>query len=318
MLYCDRRLGGIERWCWGDPDEVNMRLPDETKDCVCFLCVEQISAGPERFRYIGTAFFVWVPSEAPVEGGYIYLVTAKHCVERATHEGALYVRLNTRVGGVRHIQLTGEWLYPEEEAVDVAVLPIDFPQDTYDYKCVDLNTLVVTDTIMQEYDIGIGDVLYMCGLFSLRSGTQRNIPILRTGIIAAMPDEPLQDADTGLEYRAYLAEVRSIGGVSGSPVFVALEHGRIPNPQRILGRRVWLLGLIRGHWDLRQSQAGPVAAQASEAVNTGIALVTPSQEVYKLLMREDLIMERRREDRELRKRNAPTLDSNLPFWRPFS
>ena len=188
-------------------------------------------------------------SEALVDSGHIYLVTAKHCVEGAKNEGSLYVRLNTRAGGVRHIKIMDEWLYPEDEAVDVAVLPIDFPQDAYDYKCVHLNTFVVTDTIIQEHDIGIGDVLYMCGLFSLHYGTQRNIPILRTGIIAAMPDEPLEDPNTGLGYRAYLAEVRSLGGISGSPVFIALEHGRIPNPRGVLGRRVWLLGLIRGHWD---------------------------------------------------------------------
>ena len=65
MLYCDRRLGGVEQWCWGDPDEVNMRLPDETKECVGFLCVEQRSAGPQRFRYIGTSFFVWIPRLKP-------------------------------------------------------------------------------------------------------------------------------------------------------------------------------------------------------------------------------------------------------------
>ena len=205
-----------------------------------------------------------------------------------------------------------EWLYPEDEAVDVAVLPIDLPQDAYDYKCVHLNTFVVTDMVIQEHDIGIGDVLYMCGLFSLHYGTQRNIPILRTGIIAAMPDEPLEDPNTGLGYRAYLAEVRSLGGISGSPVFIALEHGRIPNPRGVLGRRVWLLGLIRGHWDLRQSRAAPITAQESDAVNTGIAMVTPSQEVYKLLMREDVAMERRREDREYQKRNAPTLDCDRP------
>ena len=40
----------------------------------------------------------------------------------------------------------------------------------------------------------------------------------------------------------------------------------------------------------------------------GLRMVTPSQEVYKLLMREDVAMERRREDREYQKRNAPTLD----------
>jgi hypothetical protein len=59
-----------------------------------------------------------------------------------------------------------------------------------------------------------------------RAGSTRNIPIVRTGVIAAMPaiDEPF--VRKGEEYHAYLAEMRSIGGLSGSPVFVFLDRTR--------------------------------------------------------------------------------------------
>ena len=275
-----------------------MRVPDEMKQCVCFLCVKT-RQGNNSFSYRGTGFFVSVQSEADPQHHHIYMITAKHCVEQAKNLGDLYVRLNNRQGGVKQTKITNQWLYPENEA-DVAVVPFGMPADVL-FRHLPADGFFVTDDIIQKMDIGIGDTLYIAGLFPRHYGLQVNIPIIRTGIIAAMPDEPLQDDNTGLEYDAYLAEVQSIGGLSGSPVFVFLEPGRIPNPHGFLRRQVFLLGLIRGHWDYKRSASIDFADNELEAINMGIAIVSPIQEVAALLYGEELVKQRRQLDREAKR-----------------
>jgi hypothetical protein len=49
------------------------------------------------------------------------------------------------------------------------------------------------------------------GLFSEHQGAERNIPIVRVGNIAAMPEEPVLTTSWGA-IDAYLIEARSIGG----------------------------------------------------------------------------------------------------------
>jgi hypothetical protein len=210
LLYCDARLGGIERWILGDPGEAMMRIPDEVKQCMCFLCVEQTQAGVQRLRYGGTAFFVSLPSADMPDTQHIYMVTAKHCIEQANQEGDLYLRVNTKAGGARLIQVTSEWYYPEDEAIDIAVLPFFGAYNDLECRPIPINMLASDDVIWTQY-IGIGDPLFVVGLFSYHHGTTRNVPIARTGIIAAMPEDPLRDRNTGLEYAAYLIESKCTG-----------------------------------------------------------------------------------------------------------
>lgn len=80
-----------------------------------------------------------------------------------------------------------------------------------------------SDRFLQENQIGPGDELFLPGLFSPHKEESRNIPIIRTGTIAAMNEEPVPVELPGkikVLMDAYLAECRSIGGLSGSPVFV--------------------------------------------------------------------------------------------------
>ena len=80
--------------------------------------------------------------------------------------------------------------------------------------------VLVDAPVAERNGIGPGDELFAIGLFSLRVGTQRNIPIVRSGILAAMPYDSEPFTKDGHPYHAYLAEMRSIGGLSGSPVFI--------------------------------------------------------------------------------------------------
>src|ERR1700733_2524913 len=103
-----------------------MRIPDQIRDCVCFIQAEWPSGKIE----IGTAFFMSVP--LGVNGHWFhYAVTAKHCVtgrlKTQRDEGGpapqsvLFV--NQREGGRVRVPIpASDWLL--HETADMAVLPL--------------------------------------------------------------------------------------------------------------------------------------------------------------------------------------------------
>src|SRR5258705_8778907 len=61
------------------------------------------------------------------------------------------------------------------------------------------------------------------GLFLGHHGKSRNVPIVRFGTVSAMPGELLESTYTNKPHQSYVIESRSLGGLSGSPVFLILE-----------------------------------------------------------------------------------------------
>ena len=52
--------------------------------------------------------------------------------------------------------------------------------------------MFVTNEILSQFSIGIGDEVFVTGLFRGHTGRQRNVPIVRVGNIAAMPEEKVR------------------------------------------------------------------------------------------------------------------------------
>jgi hypothetical protein len=314
-LYCDTRLGGVPRWVLGDPTELSMRIPDGLLDPPVFLCVEVDG----RLRTAGTAFVLGLRGDrSQSKPSHHYLVTARHCVEQSKNYGDLYVRLNKTGGGIEAIKLDSQWHYPEHEADDIAVMPfpsIAFSLAGFDTWPIEIPVWCLADETIAREVIGVGDEVVVVGLFTHRDGKHQNRPIVRSGIIAAMPDEPLEDVNSGLEYDAYLAEIRSVGGLSGSPVFVVLPPGRVrPDGTFEMNRRVfYLMGVVRGHWNKRSPEFADFMGDEIDQLNTGIAIVTPIQKAVDIVMnREELVKERKEYERDYAKMMAPTEDSALP------
>lgn len=255
----------------------------DAQECVCFLGTED---SEERRQYQGTAFWVSIPSEDG-QGNFPYLVTARHCVERGRQAQNFFVRVNNEKGGSDLFNAMEGWVFPDDPAVDIAVLQVCFDADI-PHKVIPPELFATPDVIERDH-IGVGDDVLVVGLFSLRSGVDRNHPIVRTGIIASMVDEPFID-DGGQEYKAFLAEVRSIGGLSGSPVFAKYRMtDRKPMMRHCVGDeavRLALIGVVRGHFDLRRRTEADDAA-TDEVLNMGICLVTPVTELHGLLMSEE-------------------------------
>lgn len=309
-LYRDARLLGSEYYSLERPTDWNMRIPNEILDCVCFLGVNlQGGADTNKFFSFGTGFFVGLEQDGHHFG---YLVTAKHVVDEAQRGGygRLFARVNTHAGGHANIELreNDAWIRWTNDAIDVAVLPLpNLDSRVFSHRYIPMKMLA-SNHLIAELGIGPGDDLFSVGLFTLKAGKQCNLPIVRTGIIAAMPSQAEPFTRKGETYHAYLAEMRSIGGLSGSPVFVFLDPSRIVKPRVPDDAQfvIACLGLVRGHWDLEREMSDTIevaeSADASmgyskgENLNTGIAVVTPIHYVLGILnstqmqaMRKDII-----------------------------
>jgi hypothetical protein len=152
-----------------------------------------------------------------------------------------------------------------------------------DPKIIPTSTFL-TDEVIKARNIGTGDEVFMTGLFAYLEETEKNLPIVRMGNIALMPDEPI--ATKFGKTDAYLIEARSLGGLSGSPAFV--------HPWQ--GDRFYLLGLMHGHWDTpNEVSEVPVVQDAvgnTESVNVGIAIVVPAKKILEVLDHPELVAER--------------------------
>jgi hypothetical protein len=284
-----------------------MRLDESFLRTVCFLCSRRVDAGVESYEYKGTGFFIAYQDRGLAENmGFVYFVTAKHVVEKARTFGPLYARVNEQGGGVRYVELVDDEWFTSPTA-DVAV-----QQTIFSGSPIDLipDHMLMTDGKIHQHDVGVGDDLILCGLFTKHYGQQRNVPIVRSGIISAMPDEPIR-VQGGPSYPGYLVEVRSLGGLSGSPVFIVFDYDR-KSATRFQSPPMFLLGLVRGHWDYSPEldAADADAARELAGINTGIAIVTPAQDLLALLNGDEL--DRHREDtlrRGSQPRRGATLDT---------
>jgi hypothetical protein len=275
-----------------------MRVPAEISKCVVFACMQS----DRGYRLVGTAFLLG--RDVDIDGetcASYYMVTAKHVVagaKRDSLDGKLWLRMNTREeGGMTLVETDlDHWISDEYDPyIDVAVCPFPFPEYNIDHLALP-ESMIVTEEVIEREIIGVGDAVFLTGLFVNHSGQQRNIPIVRSGAIASMPVERVKTSFGGYpaEIDAYLIEVRSIGGLSGSPVFVHLppiyvKDGGVMFRTDGYGQQ-FLLGLVHGHWDVRQSSQDAIALDnlQSEALNMGIAIAVPATKIQALFSQPTL------------------------------
>ena len=118
-----------------------------------------------------------------------------------------------------------------------------------------------------------------------------------------------------VDAEVYLIEARSIGGLSGCPVFVSpTETLTIPNAVNQLGETqslairfpgtYYLMGLMHRHWDIdpeEKNEAEPVKTRPY-AVNLGIAVVVPARKILEVIYHPELVT--MREKCEQKRRDA--------------
>ena len=89
---------------------------------------------------------------------------------------------------------------------------------------------------------------FFCRIIWKFLGNQRNYPVLRFGNISLMTKEKLiiDDNEPSKLAHVYLIECQSMGGFSGSPVF--LEKERITEDKLYFSPEFYLGGIMKGHY----------------------------------------------------------------------
>jgi hypothetical protein len=334
-LY-DARLGKRPRWPRAYPPRCFMRVPDEFLKCVAFISRREQRDGGEYFRFIGTGFFVSVPSRRQQDAHFHYFVTAKHVVDAILNH-PFAVRVNATDGLTRNIwgDLHGAsvkwWFHPtEEQSVDVAVALWDITLEE-DIRTIPVEAFLSSKEEIDDCGIGPGDQVFFPGCFTLLTGQERNYRLVRTGNIAMMPGEPIPHVKVGnsgsAEVEGYLIEARSIGGLSGSPVFVretVSATAKVINTKTnkemekniaVLGEP-HLLGLAQGHWNVKPEDKNSVIirpdSDSLHRVNLGISIVVPASKILEVINHQELIeIINRSEEQWVREQGTSEPDGTL-------
>jgi len=266
-------------------------LSDTYPECVAFVCKED-AAGVREPR--GTAFFVCVYGVTGAEWGY--LVTARHLIEDGMKT---WVRLRRRDGGSPHDEPVSDWT-PHKTA-DVAITPCQIPPEFIHRYVPDTQFADRWDS-WADSRLVLSDQVWFIGLLAhVETMAQRAIPMVRSGILGAsyQEDIPFEDDVNGSITRepcAHLIDCHSVGGFSGSPVFIG-QPGIVKKDDGDLaiGGAVALLGVLLGHF------VGP---------NAGIAAVVPVEAIRELLDRKDAVDDRETKNEKVRARRREAAEAN--------
>lgn len=266
-----------------------MIVPENVRKSVAFIGLKMADG---EFQLKGTAFWVGQKIDSTGRANSIFAVTAKHVIDGIRRTGVEHVwfRINKsdEGTGLYSSNINDWYFHPTDNTVDVAVLKAGLLPD-WDTLAIP-DSLWITEANMKEHEIDLGDEVFITGLFRHHSGSRKNIPIVRVGNLACMSEEKVQTKDFGL-MDALLIEARSIGGLSGSPVFLNLGITRLINgkfKQTNSGPIFFLLGLVHGHYDVKSHDIDELGSNSpkgltEEQVNTGIAIVVPIHSVREVI-----------------------------------
>jgi hypothetical protein len=290
------------------------RIDNQILDCVVYL-YPSVAAAEAGESAGGTGFLVSIPSEVAENGFYLYAVTNSHVIREAASP---VVRLNTKEGGTDIAALSqGDWVrHQDGDDIEACNLVLTNPA-VYEYKSISVE-MFLTESLVEERDIGPGDDVYMAGRFVTHEGRQRNTPTVRFGNISMMPWEPIRHP-RGHDQESFLVETRSLGGYSGSPVFVhVIANVNRPDGQGGLyasgAGGVWLLGVDWGHLPIyekvkQENKKDEVPEGWMVESNSGQMAVVPAWRLRELLNQEDFVAERERSERTLamRQESSPVV-----------
>ena len=292
-----------------------MRVPYRLLNSVAYIAEivgEDTSANSLDLQ--GTGFFVTIPSKTKGSGWRV-LVTAKH-IATALSNRDVEIIVNKKGGGTMPLPLIlDHWCF--HPSADVAVLPCNVHPDM-DILSISTEHFWVPTTSEEDEVVGIGDEVFFPGLFTYAPGRRRIMPLLRHGNLAMLPDEQIQ-VDGGFA-DVYLVEARSVGGMSGSPVFVrptmALDEATVlgEGAQTLMGvsSELRLLGLMHGHWDIQESDLNsPRYTPNPKGVNLGIGVVVPASKILETLNHPLLLALMEKQERQTNETFSPNPDQGV-------
>lgn len=271
-----------------------MIYPPEIKNCIAFLCIQS----GNKYLPIGTAFYV-----AKVEGEdiFTYLITCKHVVKSyADKNRKIYMRLNrTDKDNVAYIELSNDWMYHIDQCVDLAVLPWKQPVSAPPCSliAVGMQHVLLSDEILNEANFGLyeGWGVFFFGLFPQYMGIHHNFPIMRTGKIALIPNEPVY-GEYGLSQYIFV-ECQVYPGNSGSPLFMEFEYkGK---------SELHVLGLVSAFYPDDKYSYKISNRTIGLQTHTGISLAIPYNKIREVIFGDTLMKQRTDKVKASKIRKAP-------------
>ncbi len=219
------------------------------------------------------------------------------------------VRLNRRDGTASSILLDkGKAIRHTNQANDIALIPIMPDVTVFDMLALPIAREEVVKQRSEIWDVALGDEVCAVGLYTSHHGRTKNVPVVRIGNLSALCDEPVDTLKGAVD--AYLVEMRTIAGLSGSPVFIVVPPVGSRDGQVAVfnGFNVVPLGILVGYHVVaskedqvpvprfRESNA-PQNEQdeyySPDERNTGFGIVIPIERVMEILERKDLQAEMR-------------------------
>ncbi len=297
------------------------RLIDSVLECSIYLYETEADAHSGT-RAGGSGFLYKVPFEKDDHfgDGTLYAVTNWHVASAAP-----VIRLNTKDDKFDVLVYdTTQWIRHPDQMTDLASAQIGLIPRKYQVKALGPHHLLTRERL-PEYDVGIGDEVFAIGRFINQEGEQKNTPAVRYGAIAQMPSDPIV-TEIGPQ-EAYLAEIRSIAGYSGSPVIALIPGARDPNIIRMLAGNApisdaekfakqtiatarstnsplpasfMLLGIDCGHLHSREPVLDSAGNKTDMVVksNTGMAIVIVAWKLAELLDSKEVRRMRDQRSRE--------------------
>jgi hypothetical protein len=243
-------------------------IPDILTQSVGFL-YHSAEAAEQGEAAGGTAFVVSVVARGEPS---ILVVTNIH----VAGNGCTSLRLNSSDAGFRVLEVSDWTFHPDGD--DIAVAGLELPSDVTT-SAIQWAEVAATQTRLNELNAGVGDEVVMIGRFVAHDGRVRNAALARFGNIAMMPGEPVTDG-RGMKVEAFLVEMRSLSGFSGSPAFIYMGPGTYRGDGRMMpfySETIGLIGIDTGHktmkLPIRDAGGAPTALTADQ--NTGVAIVAP-------------------------------------------
>ncbi|MGB8841391.1 MAG: hypothetical protein WCC64_09970 [Aliidongia sp.] len=283
------------------------KLADNLVKCVFYLYSHNPETG-KLSELKGTGFLVARQSSILPYTWHVYAVSNRHVVG---NHGGSSLRINTKNGSIRFIEYEPtDWTWSDTS--DLAII------DVTDQLDLNLTTGIWSDEISwvdeinfvpeqhrSGYGIGVGDNTIMLGLFANHSNAPINMPVGRFGNVAAIPNESNPVRLTPVDLfagPAYLNDIRSRTGFSGSPVWV----WRTPSDDMDAHKNaqgIWpsifppqsssflaLIGIHRGQFpDLVQIRLSDTGRYHDAEIPSSMTVVVPAWEITNLMNKTALI-----------------------------
>lgn len=274
-----------------------MRVNESIRKCVVFIGM--VSPYGDFVAY-GTGFLISVFLEDVM---FDYVVTCSHVLNGITGDNVC-IRVNDTSGGADKIIIgKHEWIVDKKH--DVAVLSHYFQDNKYDVTSTNEKYFDFARVDkLKELEVEPGELVYLVGLFISHYGSNRNMPIVIVGNLAAIPEDPVF---TSAGYmKGYLVEMRSIGGFSGSPVFVSILPCRVINNRMIHSAQMmqsYLLGMMQGLYVIKEPYLEKGDSRA-DAMNAGIGIVIPIEAIMEIINSPICIDQREKTLKSIKKQSG--------------